>query len=353
MKNKIKVYGVMFVVGIFLSSYLIVFATGMIIKNKNLSFQNDDTHSQSETTIINSKSSSDESKNLNNNSEDSQHEIPSESRYDDENKNSETTSKQEVTSKEPIQESQGSDNNSWVEESSSVLDPSMFVDDSSDSQDVSYVTSELVSDNNVDHDDKLIFSLSSAGFSTEDLEQLNCQQIITVTSNGNTAEIRFYYLNENGMWENDPALTTDGYVGSQGVSKESYEGSYETPFGLYGIGDAFYIDTVPETSLNTFQITQDTYWVDDPDSVFYNQRVEGTEHMDWNSAEHMMDYYNSYRFGFVIEYNTENTIPGKGSAFFFHISWQPTAGCVGASETMVLKYLKQLNKDCNPHILMQ
>ena len=316
MKNKIKVYGVMFVVGIFLSSYLIVFATGMIIKNKNLSFQNDDTHSQSETTIINSKSSSDESKNLNNNSEDSQHEIPSESRYDDENKNSETTSKQKVTSKEPIQESQGSDNN-------------------------------------VDHDDKLIFSLSSAGFSTEDLEQLNCQQIITVTSNGNTAEIRFYYLNENGMWENDPALTTDGYVGSQGVSKESYEGSYETPFGLYGIGDAFYIDTVPETSLNTFQITQDTYWVDDPDSVFYNQRVEGTEYMDLNSAEHMIDYYNSYRFGFVIEYNTENTIPGKGSAFFFHISWQPTAGCVGTSETMVLKYLKRLNKDCNPQILMQ
>ena len=196
MKNKIKVYAVMFVVGIFLSSYLIVFATGKIIKS--LSFQNDDTHSQSDTTIIDSKSSFDESKNSNNNSAmESQQEIPSESSCDDRNKHSETTSEKEITSKASLPDSLESDNHSQ-EKSSSILFPSLSEDDSSDNQDASYMVSELVSDDNVNHDDKLISSLSSAGFSADDLEQLNCQQIITVNSNGNTAEIRFYYLNENG-----------------------------------------------------------------------------------------------------------------------------------------------------------
>lgn len=201
--------------------------------------------------------------------------------------------------------------------------------------------------------EKLLSYLQSADLSIDDLTQKNCKQLITVNSSGNTASINYFYLNENNIWQEQYDLATDGYVGSNGVSKYSHEGSYETPFGLYPIEDAFYIDIIPDTSLNLFQITDDTYWVDDPDSVYYNKRVEGTENMDWNSAEHMIDYYSSYHYGFVIGFNTTDTIPGKGSAFFFHVSYQPTAGCVGVSEYMVLKYLSQLDSNLNPYILMQ
>lgn len=193
--------------------------------------------------------------------------------------------------------------------------------------------------------------LTNAGYSIDDIENRNCRQLITVSSSGSDAVVSLYQKNSVGIWENS-GLDTDGFVGSMGVSNNSREGSYETPFGLYRVGDAFYIDTMPETHLNTFRVTEDTYWVDDPESVFYNKKVEGTDNKDWNSAEHMIDYYSSYRYGFVIEFNTENTVPGKGSAIFFHISSGPTAGCVGVSEYMVQEYLRTLNVEMNPYILI-
>ena len=121
---------------------------------------------------------------------------------------------------------------------------------------------------------------------------------------------------------------------------------------MYQVGDGFYIDNVPQTGLNLFQVTENTYWVDDSESIYYNQRVEGMENKDWNSAEHMIDYYPAYKYGFVIEFNTTNIIPEKGSAIFFHCSEKPTAGCVGISESMLLAYLQILSAEKLPFILI-
>lgn len=99
-------------------------------------------------------------------------------------------------------------------------------------------------------------------------------------------------------------------------------------------------------------MTEHTYWVDDPESKYYNQRVEGVENKDWNSAEHMIDYYSAYHYGFVIEFNTTNIIAGKGSAIFFHCSQSPTAGCVGVSENSLLVYLQILCAERMPFILI-
>lgn len=224
--------------------------------------------------------------------------------------------------------------------------------DVSDSSEVS-ITDESSATAEPGHNKDLISYLESAGYTVDDLKTRNCSQIITVNSSGSNAVIRFFYLNENNVWTIDNSITADGFVGRNGVSKENYEGTGMTPFGLYEVGEAFYIDLIPTTSLDLFRVTSDTYWVDDPDSVFYNKKVEGTAQKDWNSAEHMIDYYASYHYGFVIEYNTHDTVPGKGSAFFFHVSSRPTAGCVGLSETMVLRYLSILDKNLNPFILMQ
>lgn len=192
--------------------------------------------------------------------------------------------------------------------------------------------------------------LSQNGSSMEALESAGCSQLVVVDSYGTSAEIR-YFSKEGAAWQEDESLFCYGYVGLQGTVYDMSEQISGTPKGLYPIYEAFYIYQKPETGLDTFEVTSDTYWVDDPDSAYYNQRVEGTANKDWNSAEHMIDYTYNYNYGFVVGYNMPPEY-NKGSAIFFHIGDSPTAGCIATSEGMVLEYLKNLDASNNPYILV-
>jgi L,D-peptidoglycan transpeptidase YkuD (ErfK/YbiS/YcfS/YnhG family) len=183
------------------------------------------------------------------------------------------------------------------------------------------------------------------------LAEQGCSQLVCVSSVNATAQIRFYTC-DRGQWLLKEELSCTGYIGSNGVSDCKVEGDMTTPTGLYPIGEAFYIQVAPQTGLSTFQITENTYWVDDPGSAYYNQRVEGTENKDWRSAEHMIRYATAYEYGFVVNYNTE-PIRNAGSAIFFHISDHSTAGCIGTDRSFVLKYLALLDSACNPYILIK
>ena len=193
--------------------------------------------------------------------------------------------------------------------------------------------------------------LSKGGTSVSDLENKKINQLVIVESNGSTANVSFYEKESSG-WKVDSSLNTSGYVGSNGTTSSPSEGKSATPKGLYGVGDAFYQSSVPSTKLNSFKITSNTYWVDDPNSKYYNQKVEGTANKDWSSAEHMSEI-SSYKYGFVINYNMNPVKKGAGSAIFFHVSHvSPTAGCVSVPESMVLSYLSKLDKSKNPYILI-
>lgn len=198
--------------------------------------------------------------------------------------------------------------------------------------------------------DNMVNLLAQNDNSLESLSEIGCKQFVTVSSNGSSAHINFYELNEN-KWVLDDTLSCDGFVGANGVTTDMHEGGYASPKGLYPIGDAFYIYNKPETNLSTFEVTNDTYWVDDPDSKYYNKRVEGTADKDWNSAEHMVDYATAYEYGFVIDYNPD-AVYNAGSAIFFHISYSSTAGCVGTDRDMVLQYLAKLDSTKVPYILI-
>lgn len=197
--------------------------------------------------------------------------------------------------------------------------------------------------------DELISLLSRYGMTPQQLSDTGCGQLVTVDSSGSSAKIRFF-SKEGNTWTADDALTCSGYVGRNGVTSDMHEGGFASPYGLYPIGDAFYIYDQPATGLNSFRITSDTYWVDDPDSAHYNQHMEGTSQKDWSSAEHMIDY-DVYRYGFVVDYNTAAEY-NKGSAIFFHISYNPTAGCIGTDEASVLDYLSKLSASARPYILI-
>ncbi len=196
---------------------------------------------------------------------------------------------------------------------------------------------------------ELTYLLSLIQVSYDDIRELGCSQLVTVNAANTDAQIKLWECVDSRWIENEP-YTCNGFVGQMGTVDNMSEDISGTPRGLYSVGDAFYRYNCPDTKLNVFQITDDTYWVDDPDSEFYNQRVEGTVAMDWDSAEHMADYSN-YNYGFVVNYNMP-AVYNAGSAIFFHIGDGPTAGCIATDEAMVLRYLSALDKNLNPHILI-
>ena len=197
---------------------------------------------------------------------------------------------------------------------------------------------------------ELTAMLELEGITYDVLAEKQCDQLVTVEANGNKASIRMFTC-EDGLWQEQPEMVCSGYVGRNGASATKKEGDGCTPVGLYSVGSGFYIKEAPETGLDLFQITKDTYWIDDPNSQFYNQRVEGTENKDWKSAEHMISYGKEYLYGFVVDYNLAAE-KGVGSAIFFHINSNPTAGCIATTEEMVLSYLALLDKQQHPHILI-
>ena len=197
--------------------------------------------------------------------------------------------------------------------------------------------------------DSLLDILAENNIALQDLAFLGCTQLVTVVAEGTTAQIDLYIL-ENYQWQKT-ALHCDGYVGKNGTTAEKQEGDKATPKGLYPITEAFYIQDAPRTGLPLFQITEDTYWVDDPASKYYNKRVEGLENKDWTSAEQMIRYSSYYEYGFVVGYNTEG-IPDAGSAIFMHVSNRYTAGCIATDRDFLLQYLAILSEEKTPYILI-
>ena len=191
--------------------------------------------------------------------------------------------------------------------------------------------------------------LSKASLTKNELSSRGIKQLVTVESNSSTATISFFEYSGSD-WKQDMSLTTPGFVGSNGVTSNPSEGLAATPKGLWGIGQAFYQGTKPNTKLDSFKIDSNTYWVDDPNSSYYNTRVTTTS--GWSSAEHM-SAIPGYKYGFVINYNMNPVVKGKGSAIFFHVAnGGPTGGCVACVEDKVVAYLNKLDKAKNPYILI-
>lgn len=203
-----------------------------------------------------------------------------------------------------------------------------------------------------DQPEALTAMLKRSLVSYEQLAGVDCRQLIVVDAKQEKASISMYVCGENGLWT-DTGLNTEGYVGANGVSRESYEGSQMTPAGVFRIGEAFYMEAKPATGLETFQITENTYWVDDVDSELYNQRIELDGEKTWKSAEHMIDYPDAYQYGFVVDFNMNPVEAGRGSAIFFHVGDCATLGCIATSEDMVLAYLEKLSKNMHPYIVIQ
>jgi L,D-peptidoglycan transpeptidase YkuD (ErfK/YbiS/YcfS/YnhG family) len=115
----------------------------------------------------------------------------------------------------------------------------------------------------------------------------------------------------------------------------------------------FGYDVTIGTQMPYRQALDDDVWVDDPNSGDYNRWVKKLE-THAASYETMKREDNLYKYGVVIEYNTDPVIKGNGSAIFLHIrkgEGIPTAGCVAVSEEDIIKILGWLDPAAAPLII--
>lgn len=131
------------------------------------------------------------------------------------------------------------------------------------------------------------------------------------------------------------------YVGEDGVGLASERRS-RTPRGVFGLTDAFGRARDPGTELPYTRVGLSHWWVSDVRSPHYNQmRVcsPGASCGFRQSRSEQLGTIDAYRYAIVIDYNREPVVPGRGSAFFLHVSeGKPTQGCISMS-TSDLKWL--------------
>ena len=208
----------------------------------------------------------------------------------------------------------------------------------------SVVPGESVS--NVSMPEKMRALVDASG---TDYSLITASSLIIVKSSGSEAEL-FFYEKTNDSWSE--ALESCGaYVGSGGVGADKAEGDKKTPAGIFDAGFAFGREDNPGTQAQYRKITADSYWVDDADSAYYNTWVEGTDNKDWSSAEHLADY-KGYDYAFVIDYNTDPVVRGRGSAIFFHCGTGPTNGCVAAARDTLVYILCHFLREDSTQIII-
>ena len=160
----------------------------------------------------------------------------------------------------------------------------------------------------------------------------------------NKSVVRAYVRNEN-VWT--LLFTSDGFFGKNGVKTDKREGDGATPSGVYTFGRAFGVADDPGSTLPYTKVTDLDVWVDDPKSKHYNQwAVKNAPDADWKSAEQLIKYPKQYKYALAINYNANPTVPGKGSAIFFHCSTgNPTAGCISVPEAAMIYFLTFIDEE--------
>ncbi len=184
------------------------------------------------------------------------------------------------------------------------------------------------------------------------------QQVIMVEPvRGSYARVTTW-AHKDGHWQ--PVFwPMRAMVGRSGIAplNEKREGDGRTPSGTYALGTAFGYAVAVDTKLSYRQATERDFWVDDVGSSQYNQWVTGTPegYPEAKSFELMKRKDDLYKYGVVIEYNTNPIIPGNGSAIFVHI-WRgfgkPTSGCVAFSPRSLRHLLKWLDASQHPVIIL-
>ena len=183
------------------------------------------------------------------------------------------------------------------------------------------------------------------------------QALIVIDNNSLFPNQRKVYALEKKVDEWKPAFDPfNAVIGKNGFADagKKREGDGKTPSGTFALQMTFGYDKSIKTKMPYRQAFIDDIWVDDPKADDYNRWVKKAK-TQAVSYEKMRRDDNLYKYGIVIEYNTNPVVKDYGSAIFFHV-WRgkdiPTAGCIAVSEEDIVKILAWLDPKALPVIII-
>ena len=136
-------------------------------------------------------------------------------------------------------------------------------------------------------------------------------------------------------------------IGKKGLTKKKIEGDKKTPIGTFSLGNLYYRadrNLKPSTKLKCIKLKKLMGWCDDIKSKKrYNKMININRKL-----RHEKLYRKDYKYDLMIpiNYNTQKTKLGKGSAIFLHLTkdYRPTAGCIALKKKDFLIMLRLINK---------
>jgi L,D-peptidoglycan transpeptidase YkuD (ErfK/YbiS/YcfS/YnhG family) len=181
---------------------------------------------------------------------------------------------------------------------------------------------------------------------------------VLLVGNANPAVIDVHitpWERKRGAWQR-PFASMEGVIGRNGFAPpgKKREGDGRTPAGTFPLGTVFGYGPSLPTRMPYRQATVDDLWIDDVQAADYNRWVRrGTTKAA--SFERMKRDDVLYKYGIIVEYNTNPVIKGYGSAIFFHL-WRakgvPTSGCIALSEDDLLRIIKWLDPAARPLVVL-
>lgn len=117
---------------------------------------------------------------------------------------------------------------------------------------------------------------------SEALNSNGSYQQIFVEASGSSAQLSLLTY-RNGEWVTD--LTTAAAIGSRGITYNKTEGDHMTPAGTFPLVFAF-SSTAQDTKMPFVKINENSVWVCDPNSSFYNTLQSQTNPTrDWSDSK--------------------------------------------------------------------
>jgi L,D-peptidoglycan transpeptidase YkuD (ErfK/YbiS/YcfS/YnhG family) len=192
--------------------------------------------------------------------------------------------------------------------------------------------------------------------SLENLPSGSSQVLLATNQKASESRAMLYVLEKRGdLWRHAhpplPAL-----IGRNGFALpgEKMEGDGRTPSGVFALKQAFGYGSEIDSRMPYRQAGEEDIWVDEAASPDYNRWVRKGETAA-ASYEDMKRKDDCYKYGIVIEYNTDPVVKGAGSAIFLHVRRgedRTTLGCVALSESDLLKVLGWLDPAAKPLVVL-
>lgn len=186
----------------------------------------------------------------------------------------------------------------------------------------------------------------------------DCGQLLVVyntKASSIASELKVFERTDEG-WVAVDSLAGPCNVGRKGFAPygEKVEGDGKSPTGIFSITHFFSKYPRFTTRLEKIKVTQNTIWVDDAKDPLYNKYCEQSATHP-RKGEKLIRKDGQYDYVMVINYNTEERLPYKGSAIFFHVWSRPdggTAGCVAVEKQHILRIFDWIDAEKYPMIVM-